>query len=293
MHRAASLLVLTTVLLAGCGSVAPGGRPGGPGSTPTLSPVPVPAETGPAGEPLYGPGLSAQGVFDAATLAGAHRTELTERGFVLSRNRTVYRPNATGERRTLNSVEVRAVVEPGGRSYRFTRTERSVPEWPIAEGYTSIGVWYSEPLVRNRFVNDDRVERYWGQDRAATGGPIRDPALSEDVGRDLRALDLRVVGNTSTGGTSVYRLEGIRVDSPGALAFPPVISEPRNVSMVARVDDRGVVRSYTLGFDASLNGEPVRFRRAYRVSSVGNATVERPGWLWLANASVWAPEGRP
>ena len=291
MPRAAALLALTMVVLAGCGSVSFGDPPDGSTPTPTLSPVAVPDETGAAGERVYGPGLSALGVFDAATLAGAHRSTLTERGFVLTRNRTVYRPSASGEPRTLNSVEVRAVVEPGGRSYRFTRVERSVREWPIAEGYTLIGVWYSEPFVRNRFVNDGRVERYWGQDRAATGGPVRDPTLSEDVGRELRAVDLRVVGNTSAGGTSVYRLEGTRLASPGTLAFPPVISEPRNVSMVARVDDRGVVRSYTLGFDATLGEEPVRFRRTYRVSSVGNATVEHPGWLSEANASVRAPGG--
>jgi hypothetical protein len=224
-------------------------------------------------------------VFDADALAEAHRTTLAGSGFTLARNRTVVRPDAPATVRTLNTVDIRATVAPEASAYRFTRVERSSREWPIAGTYALIGVWYDEPVVRNRFVNEDRVERYWGQNRAASGGPIRDPSQSGSVRSDLAAVDLRVVGNESANGTTVYRLRGSRIGAPEELVFPPLLSEPRNASMVARVDERGVVRSYALAFDATFGEDRIRVRRTHRVG-VGNVTVGKPGWLSEANASV-------
>lgn len=287
MRRRTGLLLVAAaaVLLAGCGASVTG-EDRQAGSTPTLTPVPVPAETGPAGGRLLAPGLSTEGVFDADELASAHRTALDERGFTLVRNRTVSRSNASAGSETLNGVGVRATVAPGATAYRFGRVERSSLSWPLAGRYALIGVWYSEPVVRNRFVNADRVDRYWGQDRAAPGGPIRDPSRSESVRADLAAVDLRVVGNTTVDGTAVYRLRGSRLSDPGELAVPPLLSDPRNASMVARVDERGVVRSYALTFDATFGEDRVRIRRTHRVEAGGNRAVEKPGWLSEANATV-------
>ena len=283
MSRATGLLLAVAVVLAGCGSIEPGS--GGDAPTPTLTPVPVPEERGPDGGRLLAPGLSTRGVFDADELADAHRTTLTDTGFTLTRNRTVARPDAPHTVRTLNTAGVGATVAPDGERYRLTRLERSSREWPIASTYALIDVWYSEPVVRNRFVNDGRVERYWGQNRAATGGPVRDPTRSESVRSDLAAVDLRVVGNENANGTRVYRLQGSRIGSPEELVFPPLLSEPRNASMVARFDERGVVRSYDLSFDATFGEARIRVTRTHRVG-VGNVRVGKPGWLPEANASV-------
>ena len=284
MARATGLLLAVAVLVSGCGAVDPGSG-GDATTTTTLTPAPVPEERGPDGGRLLAPGLSTRGVFDADALVDAHRTALSGSGFVLERNRSVARPDAPAAVRTLNTVGVRATVAPEASTYRFTRVERSSREWPIAGTYALIDVWYSEPVVRNRFVNDGRVERYWGQDRATSGGPVRDPARSESVRSDLAAVDLRVVGNTSVNGTTVYRLRGSRIGAPAELVFPPLLSEPRNASMVARVDERGVVRAYALAFDATFGGDRIRVRRTHRLG-VGNATVGKPGWLSEANASV-------
>lgn len=280
------LALAAVVLLAGCGAVD--SRSSANRSTSTLTPAPVPEETGPAGGRLLAPGLSTRGVFDADALVEAHRTTLTERGFDLTRNRTVVRPSGTAGARTrpLDAVGLRAVVGPGADAYHLSRVERSTREWPVADSYTSVAVWYHDPVVRNRFVDERRDARYWGEDRAASGGPILDPTRAEGVRRDLLAVDLRVVGNETVGGVTVYRLEGSRLEEPSELVFPPLLSDPHNASMVARVDERGVVGSYTLAFDARFDGGPVRVRRTHRVTAVGRATVDRPGWLARANESV-------
>lgn len=106
------------------------------------------------------------------------------------------------------------------------------------------------------------------------------------VRADLAAVDLRVVGNATVDGTAVYRLRGSRLADPGELAVPPLLSDPRNVSMVARVDERGVLRAYTLTFDATFGEGRVRVRRTYRVEVGGDPTVEKPGWLTKANVTV-------
>jgi hypothetical protein len=283
VSRVTGLLLAVVVVLAGCGSVDPGS--GGDAATSTLTPAPVPEERGTDGGRLLAPGLSTRGVFDADALVEAHRAALTDTGFALERYRSVVRPDAPAAVRTLNTVGIQSTVAPNASAYRFTRLERSSREWPIAGTYALIGVWYSEPVVRNRFVNDGRVERYWGQNRAASGGPVRDPTQSGSVRSDLAAVDLRVVGNESANGTTVYRLRGSRIGDPDELVFPPLLSEPRNTSMVARIDERGVVRSYALSFDATFVGDRIRVRRTHRVE-VGNVTVGKPGWLSEANASV-------
>ena len=276
------------VLLAGCDAVDSGSGTG-ERSTSTLTPAPVPEEAGPDGGRLLAPGLSTRGVFDAGALVEGHRTALTTRGFVLTRNRTVLRANGTG--RALNAVGLRVVVGPGADSYHLTRVERSTREWPTADAYALIAVWYSDPVVRNRFVDESWVERHWEQDRSVSGGPILDPAQAESVRTDLSAVDLRVVGNETVDGVTVYRLAGSRLAEPAELTFPPILSDPHDVTMVARVDERGVVRSYTLSFGATFDGGPVRVRRTHRITGIGTTTVDRPGWLARANESV-VDEGR-
>lgn len=289
MRRETVVVLLVVVALAGCGEIVPGVGERDPSSTPTLTPVPVPVETDSAGGRVLAPGLSTNGVFDDDALVSANRAELTDRGFVMVRNWSVFRPNATSSGdgpRTLVAVGIAAVVEPGADTYRFTRVERSDRRWPIVSAYTLFAVWYSDPMVRYRFVDDRRGERLWGQERAASGGPMLDTTESEDVRTDLSAVDLRVVGNATEDGTRVYRLRGTGIVESAELDVPPLLSAPHNATMVASIDERGVVRSYTLTFDATFDGGPVRVRQTHRVTEIGTTTVEAPAWFPEANRSV-------
>jgi hypothetical protein len=293
VRRWTVLLVAIAAVLGGCGGTVPGDGGGGPGSTPTLTAAPIPEDTGPSGGALLAPGLSANGVFDDEALTTAHRTELTEEGFVLVRNRTVVRPDASapGGVRMLNTVNFSVVAEPDATAYLLTRVERSDRAWLIADGYTLISVWYRGPLVRNRFVNDDGLARYWGQNHVRSGGPILDPTDAADVREDLSTVDLRVVGEDRVGGTRVYRLQGSGFTGTTEPTFPPLLTDPHNATMTARVDERGVVRSYTLAFEATFDGGPVRIRRTHRVSEIGTATVGTPAWVTEANRSVADSDG--
>jgi hypothetical protein len=259
--------------------------------SPTVTPVPVP-ETGlgPDGGRLVAPGVSTAGVFDAGTLASAHESALDAVRYRLVRTQTVRLANASeaNESATLNAITRQVTATPGPDAYAFSKVESARRAWYVSEPYSRVDVWYRGDIVRNRFVDADRTERFWGTDRAQPGGPIRNPTSRNVAADDLAAVDLRVVAEETVDGVTVTHLRGRGLTDVDRLALPPLVADPRNVSLVARVDESGVVRSYTLTFDATFSGDgrTLRVRREHRVSSLGEATVERPDWLPAANESV-------
>ena len=91
------------VVLAGCGSVGTPGSDGTP--TRTVTPAPLPRETPtPRGPTALAPGVSAEGVFDAARLADAHAAALSGTSFTAVR--VERRRYANGSFRSLDSATV-------------------------------------------------------------------------------------------------------------------------------------------------------------------------------------------
>lgn len=276
------------LVLAGCGGFAVTDRDDG---SPTLTPVPVP-ETGigPDGNRLVAPGVSTSGVFDASVLASAHESTLDASRYRLARTQTVRYANASNASGTppLNAISWRVAAEPGPEAYRFTKVEEARRVWVVSESYARIDIWYRGSVVRNRFVDAGRQERFWGSDRATSGGPVRDPTSHQTAASDLAAVELEAVGNETIDGTVLTRFRGSRLLSPDRLDVPPLVEDPRNVSMTATVDEDGVLRRYSVRYDATFTreGRLLRVERVYRVTDLGDARVTRPEWVAAANESV-------
>jgi hypothetical protein len=86
-RRVATLAAVALLALAGCGGTVPGSD--GAGSTPTLTPVDVPAARA-ADAPVVAPGLSERRVYDAATFLGAYRAAAATERVAIRRTRTIY-----------------------------------------------------------------------------------------------------------------------------------------------------------------------------------------------------------
>jgi hypothetical protein len=284
------LLVVCCLLVAGCSG--PTDRPGPTPDTPTLTPADVPEAADLEGGRLLAPGLSTDGVFDPGALARAHRDRLSTTSYRVVRNRTVRYANeslaAPTDRQSLDFVHEEAVVATDVTAYRFTKLETSGQAWVAAEPYSRVDVWYDAPLVRNRLVDTGGTERFWGFDDEPAGGPLAGPSAHRLVRADLSAVKVRVVDREAVGDRTVYRLRGSRLVDAENLSVPPLGTDPRNVSFTASVDSRGVVRSYTLAYDATftVDGSTLRVRQTHRLTAVGEATVGRPDWLSTANESV-------
>jgi hypothetical protein len=293
MRARVTFSVLFLVVLAGCGAMGDQAR----SRSPTITPVPVP-ETGlgPDGGRLVAPGVSTAGVFDDRALASAHERSLEATGYRLVRTVRVQYADTNGSgvngsgigpaTDPLNRIRWSVTATPGPDAYAFTKLETARRAWVVSEPYSRIDVWYRGDVVRNRFVDADRQERLWGTNLARRGGPISDPTSHEDAVDDLAAVELRAAGNAS-GGT-VTRFRGSELTDPARLGIPPLASDPRNVSLVAEVDESGVIRNYTLTFDAtfSRDGRRLRVQREHRVTDLDQATVPTPAWVPAANESV-------
>jgi hypothetical protein len=289
-RRPLALALALCLALAGCGGVAK--SPGADPTTPTLTPAGVPQAADLNGSRLLAPGLGTDGVFDAGRLASAHRNRLATTSYRLVHNRTVQYADASRAAADpvdgLDFVHEESVVAPDRRGYTFTKLETSAREWSAAAPFSRVDIWFHEPLVRNRFVDAGGTERYWGFDDEPAGGPLVAPSNHERVAAELAVVETTVVGQERVDGVAHYRIRGHGLDADGSLPTPPLATDPRNVSLVGTVDERGVVRSYTLTYDATfaVDGSRLEVRRVHRLDRVGTASVGRPAWLPTANESV-------
>lgn len=260
--------------------------------TPTVTPAEVPEAPTLDGGRLLAPGLSTNGVFDPAALAARHRDRLATTTYHLVRNRTVRYANdsraASRPQESLDFVHEETVAVPAENAYTFTKLETSRRAWTAAASFARVDVWFHEPLVRNRFVDAGGTARYWGFDDERSGGPLADPSSHRLVAADLAAVQPRVTGRETAGEVTRFRLRASSFADTANLSTPPLARDPRNVSFVGTVDERGLVVSYTLAYDATFvsDGSRLRVRQTYRLREVGGVDTTRPAWLPTANESV-------
>lgn len=266
------LLACLLLVTAGC-NVPAGGGSGEP--TRTVTPVPVPAEE------TLAPGVTDEGVVNPRALADAHAGVLAGTSFRLSVNRTVR--GANGTLRDRLRLDLALAADRGYRAEAAT----AGPDAPVFLGtppanatFWSNGSTYARKLTRdgettyNTFtpVEGAGTWQYWAR-TVPFGGQRASPRAF--LTRTFRAVDTTVVGRADANGTTVYRLRGNTTTE----RLDAQIDDPRNVSLTATVTERGLVRSLSLRYVGTMDGEPVRVTRTVAYRDVGATTVERPPWL--------------
>lgn len=266
------LLACLLLVTAGC-NVPEGGAADEP--TRTVTPVPVPAEE------TLASGVTDEGVVNPRALADAHAGVLAETSYQLTVNRTVRGVNGTLRERLLLDLSLTA-----DRTYR-TETSTAGPEAPVFLGsppanatFWSNGSTYVRKLTRdgkttyNTFspVEGAGTWQYWAR-TVPFGGQRASPRAF--LTRTFRAVDTTVVSRADSNGTTVYRLRGNTTTE----RLDESVAEPRNVSLTATVTEQGLVRSLSLRYVGTVEGERVRVVRNVTYHGVGETTVERPPWF--------------
>lgn len=271
MRRAAALALL--VLLAGCSFGSPGGTP-----TETVSPAPLPDDVG------LPPGVTDDGVTDPRALGEAHRAALAGRSFTLSSNRTVLGPNGT----LRSGLDVRVELAED-RSYH-ARVATDGPDAPVLLGrppasgvYWSNGSVHFRKLTRENRTTYDRIDpdaafvgswQFWTTTVAYGGVRVREPTVL--YAQTFDAIPTEVADRRTANGTIVVRLEGDRATSPAFSQLDP--DRVRDVSLVAEVDDRGLVRTFHLSYVAVVDGDAYEVDWRIEYDRLDGTTVEPPEW---------------
>ena len=263
------------VVLAGCGSLV---TPAGDGtSTRTVTPAPLPRETpapAPGGPATLAPGLSPEGVFDAARLAEAHATVLSRTSFTAVREER--RRHANGSLRSSYRRVVR--MSTGGERFVYELNQTDVRGGRADEGRLAL---YSNGSTVYAATTRNGETAY-----SVLGGATEpsDPTtvLPENAtarsgtARLLGTLRFDVVDRRSVDGRAVYRLT-VENGSQD-------LDRLRNVRMNASVRADGLVTAYRLAYDV----DGIRVAVTVDFRDVGETDVAPPAWLPAARNATGA-----
>lgn len=228
----------------------------------------------------FPPGLTADRVADPEALGRAHEAALSDRSYTLRSTRTVRA--ADGGLRSRLSVTVRT----DERRAFLARAETVGPEAPVFLGeppargaYWSNGTTYARRLtsdgdrVYNTFdpVGRAGTWRYWTR-TVPFGGSRAGPAAT--YASLFGAAETRAVVTREPG---VVRRHLVVAEAIAPTAVEG--SDVANVALEAEVTPAGLVRSFSLTYDATVDGERVTVRWQIAYEAVGRTAVSEPTWL--------------
>lgn len=254
MRRGRRAVLLAAVcLLAGCGGLPGGGPPASEGDR--FTPAPVASPPGPSV-----PGVH-QGGVDAETLAVAHADSLANRSYTV--REAVDPRNGSADR---YRSRTRRLAAAGGTPFLV---ETTYPD-RTGSGLRGEAVWY-----------DGERAVYWreyggsaGADLATTVRPAVDPLRRATLEALFGGLRRPTVEARGDGGAVVSG----PVDAHAVGVGPAERLTATDASMTASVAPSGRVERLALAFSVVVDDEPVRVRYEYRLTDVGQTTVERPAW---------------
>lgn len=209
----------------------------------------------------FPPGLDRGGVTDAGALADAHAAALANASYSVRVDTRIGPVNGTGGQRG-------STVERIGADGTFALESRETGD---ATGRPP-AVWGNETVTFLRSWNgtDPEYVRFPTESAPRFRYAPQLPALVESVFADV---PLRYTGPVERNGTVLRRFAGSDDDS---VAF----GTATDLSAVALVTDRGVVRELQLAYDSPSGPRTARHVAAtVRVFAVGATAVERPSWV--------------
>lgn len=200
-------------------------------------------------------------------LSTAHERALAGRSYLQTANLTIR--NASGGIRVNRTFVTRAA--PSHR-LKYTLIRANGPEAPFFGTDGTTALW---EIGRQKFQVID----------GPNGTTYRELAPWESIQPSLIAPPggavflvtsaMEVDGPTRRGGQPIV-LESEHLRSPALLATAAGVSEPRNASFLAVITPDGLVRSYTLRFDAAAANRPVGVSISVRFSRLGDPSVVPP-----------------
>jgi hypothetical protein len=274
--RRLEVVALAALLVtAGCSGLGPVSGDGT--ATSSLTPVPIPESDD---REELAPGLTADGVESPEALADGHAASLSNRSYQLAVNRTVRYENGTLREQLLLDLSVAA-----DRSY-VVETGTAGPEAPVFLGtpparavFWSNGSVYARQLTRDNETTYTEFQptdgagtwRYWAR-TVPFGGQLASPRGFIET--TFASVPVRITRRVPAGETVTYWVAGNQATGPLS-----DVSDPQAVDLRARVTTSGLMRSLTLSYVGTMDGETVTVRWTVRYEDVGNTTVERPAWI--------------
>jgi hypothetical protein len=280
-----TLLVVTCLLLAGCGGVSTGGGPAA-APTETVTPAPLPTETASETEPTPPVGTPV----DRATLASLpadHAASLSNRSYTVVERRVVLDKSGALYDRT---ETLRVAPTADDVRYRYERTRIADPSYPGPQGIETLSLYHDGNRTAFRDEDDGGV-RYGvveGPFRFGPGSDHTGAAYLEDL---LGAFGRWTVASVDDG--RVVRGTGLVDDT--RLDLDRRLGSPGDASVSVRVTDDGRVSRLHLEYAAILNGRRVTVRVDRQYTAVSSTAVPQPAWLPRAlgtetpAAEVWRP----
>ena len=279
-------ILAAAVVLAGCSGVPFVG--GSDEQVPAATPIPQDQVDDPSP-----PGVSSGRVLSPTALGRAHARAIENESYVLTAERTVRYANGTLHSRLALDLAIEA-----DRTF-LVHVSTAGPGAPVFLGrppaeaaYWSDGTTYLRRLTRdgettyNAFGPPSTWVGTWSYWANSVPFGGRDNRPSTFYASLFTAVPTEVTGRTTVEDTPVLRIEDRDGRAFSEASFPGGIESVRDLSMVALVDDDGLVRSLDLRYAGNVDGEPVRVHRTVRYESVGSTSVERPSWYDRAtNAS--------
>jgi hypothetical protein len=269
-------------------------------STETVDPVPVPEADR---ETTRSSGINASGVSDPEMLADAHGDWLSERSYTLISNQTVRYENGD-----IRSQYRSRLLLGEDRAYlvtvrtRGSNASRIVGEPPAVSRYYSDGDVYvraygDPPTEFNEFTPSRGVGTWSFWARSGAFSVWTSP--EELFERSFESIPTEVETRRVVDGVRRYRVVDTG-DNDAALSFPeaesargrlgatgdhdaalpfPEAEPAQNVSLVADIDETGLVRRFELEYRGEIDGEPVVVSRTIAYTDVDGTEVERPEWF--------------
>jgi hypothetical protein len=272
--RLPAVVVLACLtVLAGCGGFF--GSDPSQTATPSVTAAPVPTNTPTPDHSSVRdvPGLSADGVENPFVLARAHRAVLSNLSYTQRTNETTRFLNGSLR---LRSTSVNRVVPTNGTP-RFLRvTTYEGPVSPVFRPYpTATRVeTYADDRAHIRFTFPNGTTSVLSFNR--TGG------RSSSLELTFAAFETRIAGTTACGSHTCYRVRSTALDTPAYLADTLRLREAsrvQNGSLVALVDDRGLVRENRVRYTVETPPRTYTGVRHIRYTALGETTVGAPDWV--------------